>query len=32
MRSYNTAAYLRAQKILGVCSYLKAAMKAAQDS
>ena len=32
MRSYNAAACLRAQEILGVCSRLKAAMKAAQDS
>jgi hypothetical protein len=29
MRSYNAAAYLRAQEILGVYSCLKAAMKAA---
>jgi hypothetical protein len=32
MRSYNTAARSRAQEILGVCSRLKAAIKAAQDS
>jgi hypothetical protein len=32
MRSYNAAACLHAQEILGVYSRLEAAMKAVQDS